>query len=216
MTGFDALPQSEQPLMVVYLRKIADILSSTDFSRFSEKYFEPFPWIPHMILCQVQLLFGSFAAVARNNRYISMIEKGEPLPASIFDKATMIFNDVIQEFSKAVNQSNVTYYSTPPPTYKDKKKDQSSAGKTGTSGGTGSEDTRNKKKDKKTNGKEKGWFLATTSFKWPEGLSATICNKYAQVGSSCYRKPCRHAHKMFPDQFSEKDRKIIVEFKKKK
>lgn len=43
MTVFDTLPQSEQPLLVVYLRKIADILSSTDFIRFCDKYLETNP-----------------------------------------------------------------------------------------------------------------------------------------------------------------------------
>ena len=211
MTGFDILPQSEQPLLVVYLRKIADILSSTDFSRFSEKYLESFPWIPHMILCQVQLLFGAFAAVARNNRYIGMIEKEEQLPASIFDKATMIFNDTVQELSKAVNQSNVTYYSTPPPTYKPKKTEQPTA-VSSNSGSTGNNQTTSSKNNRKNTGKDKGWFLAKGAFKWPEGLSVDICNRYAQIGATCFRKNCDRKHMTFPDQFNAKDRELIHEF----
>ena len=164
ISGFDVLPESEQPLLVVYLRKIADILSSTDFTRFCDKYLESNPWIPHMILCQVQLLFGAFAAVARNNRLISTIEKGEPLNYNIFDKATMIFNDTVQELSKAVNQSNVTYYSTPPPSYKPKKAEQSNTA----SSNAGSTNTNKESNKKKKEGNKKEWFLATGSFKWPD------------------------------------------------
>ena len=102
-----------------------------------------------MILCQAQLLFGAFAAVARNNRLISTIEKGEPLNYNIFDKATMIFNDTVQELSKAVNQSNVTYYSTSPPSYKPKKAEQSNTASSN-AGSTNTNKESNKKRRKVT------------------------------------------------------------------
>ena len=73
-----------------------------------------------------------------------------------------------------------------------------------------SKKTKNKKEHSK-----KGWFTATGPFQWPDDLSCRPCNKFGQVGAACFRNNCRFAHKSFPDQFSENDKKIIAGFEAK-
>lgn len=211
IVSFDDKPDKQKPLMVRYFRKIADVLSSKEFVSFVQKFITKFPWIPHMILLQVQLVFSEFATIARNNRYISMVRRGQEIPYSVFGKVIQIFEDSMRELGRAITQSNVSHYSTAPPTYfvakkspdNDNRKDSIS---------NDPDDKKNKKKQTKKELFEKGWFLANGSFSWPESLSCRPCNKFGQVGAACFRRPCTYVHKVFPEQFSEEDRKIIAAF----
>ena len=80
--NFNDKPDKQKPLMVRYFRKIADVLSSKEFVTFIQKYITKFPWIPHTIPLQVQLVFSAFVTIARNNRYISMVRRGQEIPYS--------------------------------------------------------------------------------------------------------------------------------------
>ena len=207
ITPFDRKSRDEKPLLVKYIREVADVLSSKDFVRFNQKYINLYPWIPHMILSQVQLIFAEFATIARNNRYISMVRRGAEIPFSVFARPIQVFQDSMRELTRAVTQSNVAYYSTAPPTYDFPKAKPSNEVK--------DPKLEEKGNDKRKNRKElakKGWFTAKGSFSWPDTLSCRPCNKYGQIGASCIRPDCKFVHKTFPDQFSESDRQIIIAF----
>ena len=122
IVNFDEKPEKEKPLMVRYFRKISDVLSSKEFVTFVQKYSTKFPWIPHMILFQVQLVFSEFATIVRNNRYISMVRRGQEIPYSVLGKVIQIFEDSMRELGRAVTQLNVSHYAAAPPTYFPSKK----------------------------------------------------------------------------------------------
>lgn len=207
ITPFDHKPKDQQPLLVKYLREIADLLSSKDFVRFNQKFISLYPWIPHMILAQVQLVFAEFATIARNNRYISMVRRGDEIPFSVFARPIQVFRDSMRELTRAVTQSNVSYYSTAPPTYTFSTKPSNQENRD-----TKQEEKGRDKANKKKELAKKGWFNAIGSFAWPEGLSCRPCNRFGQIGAVCFRSDCKFAHKTFPDQFGENDRKILVAF----
>ena len=60
MEGFDTDEEDDKPLIVQMLRKIADIITSQKFMKFYDKYNNQFPWISHVLLVYIQMIFAEF------------------------------------------------------------------------------------------------------------------------------------------------------------
>ena len=130
----------------------------------------------------------------------------------MFGKVIPIFENSMRELSRAVIQSNVSHYSTAPPSYFVTKKPEASEKNENKAGNTDGDKSSNSETRTKSDLLKKGWYQATDSFEWPKDLSCRPCNKFCQIGAACFRKPCTYVHKVFPDQFSDEDKKILVHF----
>ena len=60
--------------------------------------------------------------------------------------------------------------------------------------------------------KDKGWFSANGTVRWPQGLNERICTRYAQIGSVCRNESCEYKHKTYPHHFSDEERRIVYKW----
>ena len=206
MEDFDTDDDDNKPLLVQMLRKIADIITSQKFMKFVDKYNSQYPWIPHTLLVYVQMIFAEFATIARNNRYIAKVLKGDVIPASAYDRVQEIFRDCIRDLTKASTLQSYLPFQTKPGSYVNKKRQSRQD-----SAGPNNPDSDPSKTKRRRVDTSKGWFTATGPVRFP--LSERICNRFGQIGSFCKEGGnCPYKHKIFPAHFSPVDIQKIIDY----
>ena len=205
-TEADGKPEHETPILVNFIRKLADIIDSRNFHNFEEKFLKECPWIPHNTLCIAQNILGEAAAIADSTRNINALRDGVPLPPNTFDKLYMIYDGNVKGITLCCTLSQPGIFQIPARSYKPPKP-VSQVGKR-----KGFRDASDY--SEYSTAHRKGWFISQGKFSWPKGLSVRVCNKFAQQGMSCRNPNCMFDHKVFPRDFNEQDKKRIIQFEK--
>ena len=205
-TDADGKPEEETPILINFIRKLADIIDSRNFHNFEDKFMKDCPWIPHNLLCVAQNLLGETAAIADSTRNINSIRDEIPLSSKMFDKLFIIYEENVKGITLCCTLSQAGIFQHPARSYKPIKPIASSNKRK--SFGEQQESTERVPSNKK------GWFAATGKFSWPKGLSTRICNRFAQQGLTCRNPNCMFDHKIFPRDFTEQDRAKIFQLEK--
>lgn len=121
MEDFDTDDDDGKPLLICMLIRIADIITSQKFMKFYDKHNGQYPWITHVLLTYVQMIFAEFATVARNNKYIHRVLCKDVIPASAYDRVREVFNDCVRDLTKAANLQSYLPFQTRPGSYVPKK-----------------------------------------------------------------------------------------------
>lgn len=182
MENFDSDENADKPLIVQMLRQLADVITSQKFMKFVDKYQSKYPWIPHTLLVNVQMIFAEFATIARNNKFILKVLRKEVIPKSAFDRVRSLFKDCLSDFNKAANMQSFVLFQTAPSSYASKKRPNPSDGQS-SSPRDGDPALRDKKRLRGDT--SRGWFTASGPIKFPSSLTERLCNRFGQVGSVC-------------------------------
>ena len=207
----DQKEEYQTPMLVWYIRRFADIIISPDFQSFERKFLPDCPWIPHNLLCMIQQLLAEAASVADNTANINLVIEKNQVPTSLYDRLFLVYETNIKNMTMCctMNHPGVFQLAARSFTNKNPKNFNNQKRKPGEA-----EDASNDKSPSKQNLSKRGWFVSTARFSWPQTLSIRPCIKFGQQGLSCRNPNCTFDHKIFPQHFSETDKKNMIQFEK--
>ena len=207
--------QAQQPLVVRQMGELANLFSSVDFDRFTQKY-KSEGHIAHAMLVQAQMVFAQFARIASNTKYQNMVTLGQALPRSAYNDAIEQFESIMRSAKEAMHSSTLGVYKQIPRSYEPPSKPESqNNSRKRLSSDSRRKDNVDNKKERTNNDKTKelGWLVVTSGFlKFPTTLKKTPCLGFSRVGRYCRFNPCKFSHGMFPDDYDRADQKVICHF----
>ena len=202
----------EQPLVVRQMGKLANLFSSADFTRFTQKY-KSESHLSHSMLVQVQMIFAQFARIATNTKLQNQVTMGHEVSRDAYNDAIEQFEDVIRNIKQVLHSSTLGIYKQVPRSYEPPVRQESQPSRKRAGDARKKDDGDDKRQRNNDKAKESGWLVVTSGFlKFPQTIKKTPCIGYARVGRYCKFNPCKFSHDQFPDGYERADQKVICHF----
>ena len=201
---------SDIPMVIQMLMELADYLSSSEYSKFDDKFNKIAPYMYHTLVSYIFNIFSKFIRMAKNPHVVRRFKIENVIDAKEIKIGQVMFKQLLEQLQLCSATSSLqVLFAQPAISYKrffpmisqnDKKRQFVEKEKT----------TENLPKKRKY-----GSIINKTGKRllFPHGLEKNYCSNFMDLGEFCkHGDDCKFTHATYPSGFSEHDRAIMEKY----